>query len=113
MRSIPMKLLIHTAMRHKVVEKDRMGKKTLDEGLELKHVRVEPVTKVIRDRSGAEVQLAATLFYDCKNSTPRNLEFAIDDIILFLGQKFSVQLVEPFFDEKKLHHYELGLIRHA
>lgn len=113
MKPIPRKLLIHSVKRHTVAEKNRMGKETLDEGIELKHVRVEPTTRVVRDKNGAEVQLAATLFYDCKNSTPRNVKFAVDDIILFQGQKFSIELVEPLYDVKRLHHYELGMIRHA
>ena len=79
----------------------------------MKHVRIEPSSKVIRDKNGAEIQLAAALFYDCRNSLPGGIEFAVDDIIIFNGQKHAVQLVEPLYDGRKLHHYELGLIKHA
>ena len=112
-RPIPKRLLNHTVNRHKVAEKDRMGKVILDTGITIKHVRIEPSSKVIRDKSGAEIQLAATMFYDCRNSEPRNVQFAVDDIINFSGQCFSVQAVEPLYDNNRLHHYELGMIRHA
>lgn len=76
-------------------------------------MRLEPSTKVVRDKNNAEVQLAATLFYDCKNSSPRGVVFKTDDIIIFNDEKFKVQVIEPLYDERKLHHYELGMIRHG
>lgn len=74
---------------------------------------MEPSNKVVRDKNNAEVQLAATLFYDCRNSKPQGVIFFVDDIVIFNGQKHSIQVVEPLYDGRKLHHYELGLIRHA
>lgn len=97
----------------KEVEEDRWGKASMTDGQELRHVRMEPSNKIIRDKNNAEVQLAATLFYDCKNSEPRNVVFAVDDIIMFQEQKHKVKVVEPLYDGRKLHHYELGLIKHA
>ena len=112
MRPIPKKLLIHTVALYSVTE-DRWGKESPGDGQELQHVRLEPSGKVLRNKSSAEIQLDSTLFYDCRNSVPRGLEFSVDDIVVFNNQKFSIQLVEPLYDEKKLHHYELGLIKHA
>lgn len=89
------------------------GKEELDEGVKLKYVRMEPSSKIVRDKNGAEVQLAATLFYDCYNSRPAKVEFREDDIVLFNGQKHKVQAIEPLYDGRKLHHYEMGLIKHA
>ncbi len=112
-KPIPKKLLIHTVTHAKEQKKDRWGKTELADEQELKRVRLEPTSKIVRDKNGAEVQLAATLFYDCKNSRPQGMVFAIDGTILFNGEKYSVQLVEPLYDGERLHHYELGLIRHA
>ena len=38
---------------------------------ELKNIRIEPSSKVIRDKNNVEWQLAAVLFFDCKNSSPK------------------------------------------
>lgn len=113
MRSIPKRLLIHKAMLHKKVEEDKWGNATLDDGIELSFVRIEPSKQIIRDKNNAEIQLAATLFYDCRNSRPKGVEFDVDDIIIFQGEKHQVKIVEPLHDEKKLHHYEMGLIKSA
>ena len=113
MRPIPKALLIHTVMLHKIADKDRWGKGQLDGGTELQYVRMEPSSKIVRDKNNAEIQLAATLFYDCKNSCPKDVLFAVDDIIIFNDQKHRVQLVEPLYDGKRLHHYDMGLIKYA
>lgn len=94
-------------------EEDRWGNTELVGKQELRYVRMEPSSKVVRDKGGAEIQLAATLFYDCRNSRPQNIEFAVDDIIIFNSQKHRVKLVEPLYDGEKLHHYELGLTAYA
>lgn len=80
---------------------------------ELHSVRLEPSSKVIKDKNNNEIQLAATLFFDCKNSKPQNASFEEGDIVVFNNQKHKIQLIEPLFDEKKLHHYEIGLVRQA
>ena len=106
-------MLIHSIMLHKIAEKDRWGKKELDEGQNIERVRLEPTSKIIRDKNNAEIQLAATMFYDCKNSCPRDIEFAVDDIVIFNGEKHQIKTIELLYDKKKLHHYELGLIKCA
>lgn len=112
-KAIPKKLLIHTVTRAKEGEDDRWGNADLMDMQEVKLVRMGPSSKVIRDKSGAEIQLAATLFYDCRNSRPQGISFDVDDIIIFNDQKHRVVLVEPLYDGSKLHHYELGLIAYA
>lgn len=98
---------------HARTDSDRWGEETLKDEQELNYVRMEPSSKVVRDKNNAEVQLAATLFYDCRNSRPKNIEFAVDDIIIFNGQKHSIQTVDPLYAGKRLHHIEMGLIKHS
>lgn len=105
-------MLIHT-VTHRKTDSDRWGEETLKEEQEIIHVRVEPSGKVVRDKNNAEVQLSATLFYDCRNSCPKGVEFVEDDIIIFNGQKHSIQTIEPLYDGERLHHIEMGLIKHA
>lgn len=85
----------------------------MDDGMEIKRIRIEPTSKVIRNKNNAEIQLAAILFYDCKNSFPQDIVFSEDDIILFENGKYAVQLIESLYDNQKLHHYEMGLVKHA
>lgn len=103
--------MIHTVILEKIEEEDRWGKESLTETAEIRHVRMEPSEKVIRDKNNAEIQLSAILFYDCRNSQPRGLSFQEDDVILFGSDKYSVQQVDSLYDEKKLHHYEMGLVK--
>lgn len=114
MKAIPKSLLPHTVMLYK--QEDSGGfyeESSLDNGTEISFVRMEPSSKIIRDKNNAEVQLAATIFYDCRNSQPRNLSFAVDDIISFNGMKHQIKTVEPLYGRRKLHHYELGLVKYA
>ena len=113
MRAIPKKLLIHTAKLQRSTGGDRWGEGKKNGGFQLEKIRIEPSSRIVRDKNSAEVQLVATLFFDCKNSIPRDFAFKEDDIILFNGQKLRVQVIEPLYDGNKLHHYELGLIKHA
>lgn len=112
-RAIPKKLLIHTVTHANEGSEDRWGNTEQTGEQTLTHVRMEPSSKSVRDKNGAEIQLAATLFYDCRNSRPQGIAFAVDDIITFNGQKHRLKLVEPLYDGGKLHHYELGLIAYA
>lgn len=111
MRPIPRSLLIHTVALHKKIEEDRWGKGELDGGIELTNVRMEPSGKIVRNKNNAEIQLTATLFYDCKNSRPKDVVFKVDDLIAFNDVLHRIEIVEPLYDEKRLHHYELGLVK--
>lgn len=114
MRPIPRSMLPHTVMLHRIIEKDSWGKGQLDAGTELRWVKIEPSGRIVRDKNNAEIQLAATLFYDCKNSRPKDMTFCVDDIIVFHGQKHRVQTVEAMYGSRdQPHHYELGLIKYA
>lgn len=116
MRPIPKKLLIHTVTLHKRVNEDAWGKGQLDAGEELLSVRMEPSSQIVRDKNNAELRLSAILFFDCRNSKPRDMKFTsdnVDDIVIFNGEKHRIKAVEPLYDERRLHHYELGLIKGA
>lgn len=113
MRPIPKKLLIHTVMLIHLARKDRWGKEVSGGDTVVHRVRIEPSSNIVKDKDNNEIQLAATLFYDCKNSLPTDAVFALEDIVEFNDQKHQVKLVEPLYDGQRLHHYEIGLVRHA
>lgn len=70
MKPIPKKLLIHTVVLYEKTSIDKWGSEKLDDGQVLSKVRIEPSRQIVRDKNNSEIQLAATLFYDCRNSQP-------------------------------------------
>ncbi len=112
MRAIPKRLLIHSIKLIEKGQKDRWGNADETEQA-VNHVRIEPSTAIVRDKNNAEIQLAAVLFYDVINSRPRNIAFKVDQIIDFNDERYAVKSVESLYDGCKLHHYELGMIKHA
>lgn len=113
MRAIPKNLLPHTVALFRKTSEDIWGAEQLDAGVELTRVRMEPSSRIVRDKNNAEIQLAATLFYDCRNSRPSGVEVQLDDIVVFNGQKHQVKMIEPLYEKKRLHHYEIGLVKYA
>ncbi len=111
MRPIPKNLLIHSVTLSKTAEEDRWGNRMEQMETILTHVRMEPSKKMVRDKNNAELQFAAVLFYDCTNSRPKGVNFSVDDGIIFNGQRHKIQDVEPLYDRKKLHHYEIGVVK--
>lgn len=112
-KPIPRSLLIHDVTWHVILEKDRWGKASLDQGEKVSHVRLEPTERIIRDKNNAEIQLDALMFYDCRNSSPRGLKPDVDNVVVFNSQYFQVKSVEPLYDGKRLHHYEIGMVKYA
>lgn len=112
MRAIPKSLLIHNARLSQEIPGE-WGAKDLQCIEELECVRIEPSSKVVRDKNNAEQQLSAILFFDCRNSSPRGLEFKEDQIVDFHGLKHRIVAIEPLYDNRKLHHYEIGMVRYA
>ena len=111
-KPIPKKLLPHCAKLTKE-STDSWGTGEAEEEKDLTYIRVEPSSKVVRDKNNAELQLAALLFFDCKNSRPEKQVFEEDEIVTFNGLKYRIVMIEALYDEKKCHHYEIGMVRYA
>ena len=110
MRAIPKKLLIHSATIKGVETSDRWGNEPTSAPINLTFVRVEPSSKIVKDKQNNDLQLNAIMFFDAKNSQPNDVVFTQEQIIVFNGIEYNIQTIEPLYDDKKLHHYELGLI---
>lgn len=119
---IPKRLLIHSAELITEFSADKWGTPQKSETVQLEHVRIEPSAKYVIGGNGETVQLAAVLFFDCRNSSPADVSFALKDdtvdgvtVVLqkvsFGGRLFTVQTVETLYaDKNRVHHYEVGLI---
>lgn len=113
MNQIPKSLLIHDITHIKVSKEDKWGKEEVNVSQKVRRVRIEPSSKIVRSKNSTEIQLQAELFYDCKNSRPKDAVFKEDDIVVFNGARHKVVAVTPLYDERKLHHYEIGLVKDA
>lgn len=119
---IPKKLLIHSAELITDFSPDKWGKPSESETVQLEHVRIEPSAKYVIGGNGETVQLAAVLFFDCRNSSPADVTFALkgDTVnggrvvlqkVSFGGRLYTVQTVEALCaDKNRIHHYEVGLV---
>lgn len=120
--SIPKKALIHSAELITKFSADKWGTPQKSETVQLEHVHIEPSAKYVIDGDGETIQLAAILFFDCRNSSPADVTFALkgDTVngetvvfqkVSFGGRLFTVQTVEPLYaDKNRIHHYEVGLV---
>ncbi|MCM1024643.1 MAG: minor capsid protein [Prevotella sp.] len=119
---IPKRLLIHSAELITEFAPDKWGKAQKSETAVLERVRIDPSAKHIIGGNGETVQLSAVLFFDCRNSSPAGVTFALKDdtvngkVVIkqkvnFDGRVFTVQTVEPLYaNKKRIHHYEIGLV---
>lgn len=109
MRPIPKYLLIHSA-ELKSVEYDKWQSETSSKITELKNIRIDASSKLVTDNQNRQISLSAVLFYDCRSSRPRKVEFSHGQKVIFNGREYTIEIIEPLYDKNKLHHYELGLI---
>lgn len=121
-KPIPKRGLIHSAELITEFFPDKWGKATERNSVELEHVRIDPSAKYVIDGNGETVQLAAVLFFDCRNSSPTDVMFALKDDtvngrtvalqkVSFGGRLFTIQTVEKLYaDTNRIHHYEVGLV---
>lgn len=111
MKPIPRAVLPHTVTLNVPGQTDVWGRETdRTMGTEICFVRIEPSSKLVTDTQNRQIQLSALLFYDCVNSAPRGISWKQGQKITFNGQPFTVQVVEPLYDARTLHHYEIGLV---
>lgn len=108
MKPIPKNLLIHSAELFEVTEGAWQDKNERFIA-ELKNVRIEPCSKLIATNENRSLTLSAVLFYDTHNSLPRGIEICCGNHVTFKGQKYRVETVERLYDNKQLHHLEVGL----
>ena len=118
---IPKMLLVHSAELITRYNADKWGNTTECDTVSLKNVRIEPSSKSVTDTSGTVIQLSATLIYDCRNSAPRGVVFALTgdkadgktvevQQVLFGGRTFTVKVIDALYaDADRIHHYEVGL----
>lgn len=108
MRPIPKFLLIHSAVLRREQSENVWGSKVY-EGTTLENVRLEPVAKRQYSLSDALPEADVKMFFDCRNSSPRGVVFGTGDVVVFGSREYKIVRVSSFYDERRLHHYEVYL----
>lgn len=109
MKPIPKNLLIHSACAVELSERVEWNEPTEEKRTELSRLRIEPSSTIRISKSNQQVQLAAVLFYDCRNSRPKDFDFSRADKIEFEGEQYNIVSIQRHYDNKKLHHVEVEL----
>lgn len=117
MKAIPKKLLIHNAELINEYGDEWAVTKRISAPLE--HVWIEASHSNIFDVKSQQITLSAVLFFDCKNSEC-DISFALEgeeiggrtllaQRVQWNGRTYTVKTIEPIYDDRRLHHYEVGL----
>jgi len=110
MRTIPKNLLIHSAVLSEISTDNTWQEEEKTVVAELSKIRIDTTSELVTTKDNRQVTLSAELFYDCRNSRPKNLTFKQGQSVLWNDMEYVIETVEPLYDGRKLHHYELGLI---
>ena len=105
---MPKAILIHS-VQYKEYEGDGRFGKEYKEPVTLGNVLVQPVSSISRTNNMNTVAFNSLMFYDCINSSPKNINFVKESIISFNGQEMEISRINPIY-AFNLHHYELELI---
>jgi hypothetical protein len=105
---MPVSMLIHSATLQ-TAALDRDQKRTYTTVASLSRIRVEPSNRQVLTADATQKQLSALLFFDARNSKPLGTTFAVGQYVLWNGSEYRVETMEPHYDKRKLHHYEVGL----
>ncbi|MGF3141259.1 putative minor capsid protein [Facklamia sp. P13064] len=106
-KPIRLDLLIHTVEVETYSEPDTWGN-TYEEKKTIEKVRVEPRRNLVTTKDNRQVTSNAILFHDATFSTP--CDFELESKVIFNGQEMKIVSIQPFYDNQRLHHTEVGLI---
>lgn len=108
MQAIPRRVLIHTATHKALSEIDAFGAQTTVEST-LKYVRFEPSRKTMLSSLGEAKDDKYLMFFDLKNSSPKDETFSKLDKIVYNGVELTIREIVQEYDDKGLHHLEIYL----
>lgn len=107
--NIPTRLLIHSVVLSDE-QLDDWGYATAINSVQIGRVRVEPYdTFKSSVNKNTEEELKAVLFYDCKNSTPRDVVFRLKQRVEFDDVIYHIKSIDKLHSHV-LHHLEVGLV---
>ena len=106
---IPRALLPHRAELHDEAAMDAWQHPETTALHVLEHIRIDADLLRRADEKDTEHSARWLLFYDCRNSLPREVHFAPGQVIRWNSLRLTVKQVTPVWADQTLHHYEVEL----
>jgi len=109
-RQIPRKRLPNQAS-HKYNFTNNGEKRTAGSTHSLRYIKIDERQVLKKSRDGKEIVGNAMMFYDYKNSLPKELTFAKQDLIVFNGKTYEIVDIDVLRGNNNTpHHYEIMLV---
>lgn len=105
---IPRALLPHTA-RLCTETTDAWHHPTVQNETQLKRVRIDADLTRHANEKDAVHACRWVLFYDCRNSLPRDVSFSLGQVINWNDHRLTLKKIIPVWEDQAVHHYELEL----
>lgn len=105
---IPRALLPHQAQLL-TETMDAWQHSTVIDSKQLKYIRIDADLSRRADEKDTVHTAHWLLFYDCRNSQPRDVCFALGLVILWNDLRLIVKQVTPVWADQALHHFEILL----
>ena len=106
MRPIPRAFLIHSAT---LLAAAGTNEATAAPLAELSRIRVETEQTQTEDREETQARRTAQLWYDVRQSLPRNVQFVPGQLVLYQGERYRIVAVKELYCGRRLHHLEISL----
>lgn len=107
-RPIPKALLPHTVTL-KTPRTEGVFFDDKHDEITLYNVRIEQDEKVRRGKSGDTRTKGAKMYYDCINSTPSDVDFKTEQLIIFCGVTYKIEAIKAVMAANKIHHYKIEI----
>lgn len=107
MRQIPKNMLIDEAVIRTPASEDCFGTVTYGSDTTLRYIRIDFSEKLAYGGMRCGDKSEGRLFYDCRNSLPRDFSFSVGQVIDYGGKSYRVIAVKKLYEKKRLHHIEV------
>lgn len=105
---IPKKLLIHNVIYLEKGESNGWDN-VLNDPVEINYVRVTPKNRFERKQNAEGIYATHVMLVDRINSSAFP-NFKAGSTIKWFSKDYEISEVTPAYDDKEIHHYEVGMI---
>jgi len=107
-RAISKKMLTCNAILYTIQSINEDREIVYGDAVELHNVWITSTRGQINSTNGKQANDNMILYYDCTNSTPKNVSFQLNQKVVFDGFEYFINSITPAYADG-LHHLEIGL----